>query len=136
MISISGFSQLSEKEQKLLFNHEHKEARFEPRKPEYIFRNNGFLVKYNPVSLSLGALMYGYQKFISAQISAGCGYEISCSRFSVLLLREHGVFKGIPLSADRLMRCNSISIKDISHIMVGLESRKIMDDLNSYRFKK
>lgn len=48
----------------------------------------------------------GYQKVLSPQIASNCIYEISCSRFSSLLVDEFGLIKGGFLSLDRITRCN------------------------------
>ena len=54
---------------------------YDKRKVSYLFKENkNYLVKYNPVSLVFGGLLFLYQKGISPQISVNCPYEISCSK--------------------------------------------------------
>ena len=35
-----------------------------------------------------------------------CKYHPSCSEYAVLAIRTHGVLRGLPLAAWRLMRCH------------------------------
>ena len=63
--------------------------------PERIFRTVAVL----PIRL--------YQLLVSPLLPANtCKYHPSCSEYAVLAIRKHGVLKGIPLSAWRLLRCN------------------------------
>ena len=71
------------------------------------------VLRYNPVSLFFGSLMYVYQGAFSPQISAQCRFSLSCSAFSRECIREYGLVKGIALSADRIMRCNRIAVLDV-----------------------
>ena len=89
-------------------------------KPEYERRHIHFLaskssnpvVKYNPVTLFFGGLMYFYQAALSPQISAECRFGLSCSNFSKSAIHEFGLIKGIAMSADRIMKCNRIAVMD------------------------
>ena len=114
--------------------HNHK---FDKRKVTYLFaENKNPVVKYNPVSLVLGSLMFFYQKVLSPQISANCPYEISCSNFSKLSIKKFGFIKGVALSADRLMRCNRFVTMDIGEQNIEQKSGKIKDDLDKYKWEK
>jgi uncharacterized protein len=106
--------------------HTHEEAA--PKKPLKP------LLKYNPVYWALNGSLTFYQKVISPQISAGCLYETSCSRFSRKALQEFGIIKGIALTADRLSRCNRISAAGISRDHFTAEG-KVVDEPSMYRFK-
>ncbi len=103
--------------------------------PSYIFAQSGVIVKYNPVSLVFGGLMYSYQKFISVQISSDCMYERSCSKFGSDCLKEHGIANGISLAADRLMRCNRAASMDIRMENISTKSGKIIDQASKYSLK-
>ena len=35
-----------------------------------------------------------------------CKYHPSCSEYAVLAIRKHGVLRGVPMAAWRLLRCN------------------------------
>src|SRR5688572_26298380 len=66
------------------------------RKVSFLFtKSKNVIVRYNPLSLSFGGMMYVYQKFISVQIGANCPYEISCSAFSKQCINEFGLIKGV-----------------------------------------
>ena len=77
-------------------------------------RHKGIFAKYNPFSLSAKLTMLVYQKLISPQMFRYCFYERSCSNFSKKAIEEVGLIKGIFLSADRILRCNTIAIEDIT----------------------
>ncbi|QHT72211.1 membrane protein insertion efficiency factor YidD [Rhodocytophaga rosea] len=92
------------------------------------------VLKYNPVYWALNGSLTFYQKVISPQISAGCLYETSCSRFSRKALQEYGIIKGVALTADRLSRCNRISAAGISRDRFSAGG-KVVDEPSMYRFK-
>ena len=91
-------------------------------------------IRYNPVSLSFGSLMFFYQKVLSHQFSANCIYEISCSNFSKRVIGEYGLAKGLALSTDRLMRCTELTIRDFN-INVFNKDHKLIDNPEKYRLK-
>jgi len=48
-----------------------------------------------------------YQLLVSPLLPAGtCKYHPSCSEYAVLAIRKHGVIRGVPLAAWRLLRCH------------------------------
>jgi putative membrane protein insertion efficiency factor len=91
---------------------------------------------YNPVKLVLGSTMWVYQNLISPQLSASCLYEPSCSRYSVNLLRDYGVVKGIVYSADRLTRCNRLAGQDFSYTRINPLTGHIRETTDYYRLKQ
>lgn len=92
------------------------------------------ILKYNPIFWALNGSLTLYQKVISPQISAGCLYETSCSRFSRKAIHEFGILKGVALTADRLSRCNRISAAGITRDQLNTEG-KIVDEPSMYRFE-
>jgi putative component of membrane protein insertase Oxa1/YidC/SpoIIIJ protein YidD len=104
------------------------------RKISYVFKDRNALVKYNPVSLSLGGLLFFYQSFLSPQLSAGCAFDISCSNFSKNSIKQFGILKGVALSADRLTRCNRISSADYHPVLKNKEG-KMIDHPDMYSLK-
>lgn len=48
----------------------------------------------------------GYQRFISPLTGAHCRFRPTCSQYALEALRTHGLFKGLMLSAWRILRCN------------------------------
>ncbi|MBT3942513.1 MAG: membrane protein insertion efficiency factor YidD [Chloroflexi bacterium] len=51
-------------------------------------------------------LLKGYKKIISPYLPSQCLYEPTCSVYAQDAVREHGVFKGIRMTFNRLGRCN------------------------------
>ncbi len=92
------------------------------------------VLKYNPLFWFLNGSLTAYQKVISPQISAGCLYQTSCSRFSRKAIHEFGIIKGVVLTADRLSRCNRISAAGI-HRDRFTPQGLIIDEPYMYRFR-
>ncbi len=47
-----------------------------------------------------------YQKYISPMFRDTCRFVPSCSAYSKLAFEKFGIFKGLYLSAWRILRCN------------------------------
>ncbi len=60
----------------------------------------------NPLQWLATALIRICQRVISPMLPASCKYYPSCSAYAVEAIKVQGVFKGIALSAWRLLRCN------------------------------
>lgn len=120
----------------ILLQYHLEENKYADYQPTYMFAESPVLIKYNPVTLVPGGLMFLYQKVISPQIFADCLYELSCSKFSVKAIQHFGIIKGIGLSADRLTRCNQFAGEDIDPIRINQETGKVTDDLNWYHRHK
>lgn len=116
----------------MIENQTFTERRFEPRKPEYVFKNNSLLVKFNPLSLFFGGMLFFYQKAISPQISVECPYEINCSNFSKQCIRHFGLLKGVALTSDRLTRCTPYTLIDRKTLQFS-RKEKILDQPSDYR---
>lgn len=104
------------------------------RQITFLFIPDKKIIKYNPISLALGGMMYLYQSVISSQIAADCPYEVSCSSFSKQMITRYGAFKGIALSADRITRCSYLSSIDI-HPLDYTATGKIIDSPAEYKIK-
>jgi putative membrane protein insertion efficiency factor len=65
--------------------------------------------KWNPVGAGLTWVIRGYQKVISPALPQSCKYYPSCSQYAIDALRLFGVWRGLVLSAWRLLRCNPLS---------------------------
>jgi putative membrane protein insertion efficiency factor len=50
-----------------------------------------------------------YQILLSPLFGQNCRYYPSCSSYAIEALQTHGVFKGLWLSARRMMRCHPFS---------------------------
>lgn len=53
------------------------------------------------------SLLRKYREIAPASLRRRCVFEPSCSHYSELAIREHGVIKGIFLTAVRLNKCKS-----------------------------
>jgi uncharacterized protein len=130
------FAHAQQSNLELLKQHQFTEAQYEQRREvNYMFahKKNKF-VKYNPVSLLFGGMLFFYQKVISVQIGANCPYEISCSTFGKQSIQHWGFIKGIPLTADRLMRCTKLASVDIKRTDIN-NLGQIIDSPLRYTFK-
>jgi putative component of membrane protein insertase Oxa1/YidC/SpoIIIJ protein YidD len=116
-----------------ILNHNfvNKESRYNPK---FLFIPDKKIIRYNPISLAFGGLMFFYQGVISPQIVAQCPYEISCSNYSKVVIKRYGLIKGIALTSYRLMRCNRIGAVDVHPLYID-KSGKIIDDPEQYRLK-
>lgn len=85
------------------------------------------IVRYNPITLLLKGAMYTYQNLVSPQLGNRCLYELSCSNFSKASIKEHGLVKGLFLSADRILRCNRISTLDFVSYKINTRTGKYRD---------
>lgn len=89
---------------------------------------------YNPFYHILSASMYAYQKVISPIIVRQCPFVPSCSAYSKALIREYGLLKGTFLTADRLSRCNRISLADNNNLYYLNEGHgHIHESVDRYR---
>lgn len=93
------------------------------------------LIAYNPVNVVFSSLMFGYQKFLSPQLSASCVFTPSCSNFSKQLMKEYGLIKGLFLTADRITRCNRVGVSDISPLLIDEQTHHVLDDVLKFKFQ-
>jgi uncharacterized protein len=120
----------------ILSNFSANEKVYPERKVVFIkAKSNALITKVNPLRLFFGSLLFAYQKGISPQISRQCGFEISCSEFSKNCIQQHGLFKGIALSADRMSRCTRIASFDLKIADFDFKSKKIIDPVSFYNHK-
>ena len=96
-------------------------------------QSENVIIRYNPLSLVFGGLMYTYQRFISPQLPSECLYVHNCSNFSKDLFYEYGLVKGLFTTSDRLLRCNRLSALDIHPLMIDENSGKVMESIDIYK---
>ncbi|WP_096686214.1 membrane protein insertion efficiency factor YidD [Ichthyobacterium seriolicida] len=53
-----------------------------------------------------------YQIFISPFKMQCCKFVPSCSKYSICAFQSHGLFKGLYLSLNRIIRCNPLNKKN------------------------
>jgi uncharacterized protein len=100
--------------------------------PVLIGSDRHWLVRYNPVTLTLSGLMFVYQRYISPQLSSQCLYEHTCSGFSIELIETYGLARGMVLTADRLSRCNRVAAIDIHPLRIGEKSLRVIETVEIY----
>ena len=49
-----------------------------------------------------------YQSYISPLIGPNCRYTPTCSQYSIISLKKHGIFSGLYLSIKRIIKCNPL----------------------------
>lgn len=134
-ISTNSFSQSGSEELNTVLACDFRNPRFEPYKPEFMLpANKNVIIRYNPVTLIFGSMMYAYQSYFSLQFSAGCLYEPTCSHMSKEYIREFGLLKGVFVSADRLTRCNRLASAQIHPIRINPLTGKVNESTRVYRF--
>ena len=50
-----------------------------------------------------------YQKTLSPFLGKSCRFTPSCSQYTIVAIKEYGVFKGIFMGIKRIIRCNPFS---------------------------
>lgn len=98
------------------------------------FKKEGIISNYNPVALIFKGALSVYQAVISPQLYGRCIYNLSCSNFSKVAIHEFGLIKGVIISADRLMRCNSKARRESPLYLFNPDTKKIIDHPSKYRF--
>ena len=58
------------------------------------------------ISFPLILMIRLYQFFISPLLGQNCRYLPTCSEYSVMSLKEHGLFRGSILSIKRISKCH------------------------------
>lgn len=93
-------------------------------------KDNSFnLTEISELKLAATGLIRLYQKFISSQDGPTCQFTPSCSHFGMACIQEYGMFRGILLTADRLIRCNGQQ----SHFyQLDFKMNKYMDPITDY----
>src|SRR5689334_22951340 len=126
---------ISATDSSLLVRADFQSPSYEKRHVPFIHgKSKNAMIRYNPISLSFGLLMFAYQRGLSVQFSSSCPYEESCSEFSKKLIGRFGIIKGIFLTADRLLRCNAIAANDFTPSTASGDG-KVMDNLEKYQWK-
>lgn len=94
------------------------------------------VIHFNPkepseLKLAVTGMIRFYQKYISSQDGPACNFSPSCSRFGMACIQEYGFFRGILLTADRLIRCNGLKS---NHYYIDHITRKYSDPISDYAF--
>lgn len=73
-----------------------------------------------------------YQKMISSQDVPMCNFSPSCSNFGFEAIQREGLFRGMLMTTDRLLRCNPFVGSD--HYPLG--EKKYLDPVQHYTSRK
>ena len=103
--------------------------------PIQISHQNQEAIPFNPrestpIRLFSTGLIRIYQKYISTQDRPACNFSPSCSRFGMGAIQQYGFFRGILLTADRLLRDNGIMLH--THYPFDEASGKYLDPVEVY----
>lgn len=132
VLSVGG-GRLPDSDVRLLEAHIRQEKEKPLTRPVILMQDGNGIRKYNPVAVTLGGLMAVYQRFISPQLPSECLYHPSCSAFSINLIREYGLIKGVAATSDRLMRCNRVAAIDVHPMHIREDSGKAVEGVGIYR---
>ncbi|MCT4614979.1 MAG: membrane protein insertion efficiency factor YidD [Marinifilaceae bacterium] len=135
VLAQNTFSQLNKDDLLLITKHKCKDDYGKRKERAYIFANRSAFIKFNPISLSFGGLMYFYQNVLSQQFSADCLYYPTCSDFSKQAISKYGLIKGVFLSADRLTRCNRIAATGLHPLKINIDTNHAYDGIEFYNFR-
>ncbi len=80
--------------------------------------------------LFFGSLLFVYQNVFSAQISANCAYEISCSEYTKKCIEKHGIFVGSIQGFHQFMHCTPSAIDEVPAYMKSSFSTKIQNHVD------
>ena len=83
---------------------------------------------YSPLFILGKMAMYGYQNIISPQLFKDCPYEVTCSNYCKIAIENKGLFKGVLIGANRLLRCNKLSMLDVGLEAINSSTNKIIDE--------
>jgi len=89
---------------------------------------------YNPVNLTFSGLMFFYQNVISSQVNAQCLFTPSCSEYAKGCIKKYGLVKGMFLAADRVQKCNRITVLDLDFKKLNSQNR-FPDSVDDYGCK-
>lgn len=96
-------------------------------KPREVARFN--LQETSELKFAATGLIRLYQKFISSQDGPTCNFTPTCSRFGMACIEKYGMLRGILLTADRLLRCNTFQS---THYHKDLRTGKSIDPISDY----
>ena len=137
LLCFAAHPQLNRADLELLKNHKPgKTGTLINKEAEFVLPDSDNpMVQYNPFALAHASLVYAYQKVLSPQFSADCYYIPSCSSFSQDMVQEFGFFKGVFLTADRLMRCNRIAATGFHPVSIDPKTHKIHESPSMFKLK-
>lgn len=101
---------------------------------KYLFnKEDNTIVKYNPLCISIGGMLFIYDNTLAPIISSPCLFSPSCSVFFKESIFEYGLLKAFFISSDRIIRCSRLSSIDINRS--NTFNNKAIDPISSYSLK-
>ncbi|MCT4599546.1 MAG: membrane protein insertion efficiency factor YidD [Marinifilaceae bacterium] len=100
----------------------------------YLFnKEDNIIVKYNPLCISIGGMLFIYDNTLAPIISSPCLFSPSCALFFRKSLFEYGFFKALFISTDRISKCSRLSSIDIKRS--NMFHNKAIDPISFYSLK-
>ena len=104
-----------------------REAFPEPEGSRQIYKDIAQQETSSEVKYLLSSLFLFYKNYISSQDGQRCSFHPSCSEYSMLAIKQHGVILGVLDGFDRLTRCNALSPENYT---VDPDTGKLYDPVN------
>ncbi len=89
---------------------------------------------YSLDPFTIGALicLQAYKSTLSSDLGSQCRFSPTCSAFSADIIKHCGVWSGILLTADRLIKCNPEAEFDHCEHLIDRETGVISDEVTDY----
>jgi putative membrane protein insertion efficiency factor len=123
------FAQLSSPVSKLIF--ERKTAIEQKSKTKRFLSKIDFL-EFDAFMLGALSVLQAYKSFLSSDLGSQCQFSPTCSAFSAEIIKHRGLWLGILLTSDRLIRCNPEAQFDHCEHLIDQETGIIQDEVTDY----
>jgi putative membrane protein insertion efficiency factor len=110
---------------------ERKTATEQLTQPVKYLRRLDFL-ELDPFTLGALTALQAYKSFISSDLGSQCRFSPTCSAFSAEIIKHKGLWLGILLTSDRLIRCNPEAEFDHCEHLIDQETGIIYDEVTDY----
>lgn len=89
-------------------------------------------IELDPFALGALAVLQAYKSFVSSDLGSHCQFSPTCSAFSAEIIKHKGLWLGILLTSDRLIRCNPEAQFDHCEHLIDQEIGIIQDEVTDY----
>jgi len=128
-ISPGIYSQTNSPVGKLI--HERKSAiEAQSKAPKYLQKAD--LLSLDPFTIGALLCLQAYKSALSSDLGSQCRFSPSCSAFSAQIIKHSGVWTGVLLTADRLIKCNPEAEFDHCEHLIDRETGIINDEVTDY----
>lgn len=90
------------------------------------------LLELDPFAVGALTVLQAYKSFISSDLGSQCRFSPTCSAFSAEMIKFRGLWIGILLTSDRLIRCNPEAEFDYCEHLIDRETGIIQDEVTDY----